>query len=267
LAPHPDPMALRLALVVICALASVGGVGPSEDPPKPKVVIPAEVSVEAGSARAWALLICSVPSERDKFRHDILSGAVMHAGNVQALRTLLEVKFKAKNAAEAVKLLDKVTTGEGLHGPLNKLFRDFEQTKLTEEQLQYLEDREQRELMLVLLKHCKRALQVKEGMLAFESVHYAMLCRYLYGAGYISEADVWKRLDPVAKKLQKSYASFEAVGEIYAIGVELTDQSAAEKTWAAWNKLKDDEKSVWKSAPWNLRLGSLAKPEIVAPKK
>jgi hypothetical protein len=251
-----------LALSMLAVAVLLAGSG---DPPKAKVDVPADVHVDAGTSRAWALMTCSVPFARDNFRHDLLAGAEMKEGNVLTLRKLLEEKYQVKRRIDLVDLIE-ARMKDGLRAQEVSLFKGVRDSKVTEADLDALPKSPDVERVRVLLEHAKRMEHEKDGLMAYDYVRAIVLCRFGYGAGYFTEAETWKRIEPIAKKLQKAYPSWEALGEIYAIGEDVFDNHLADKTWETWKKLKDDEKSPWKTVEWALPLASLAKPEP-APKK
>lgn len=156
-------MAPPLYFLCFCALTLAAGLAPAGDPPKSQIEAPVDVSVEAGSSRAWALMTCSVPFERDGFRHDLLAGALMKDNNSETLRKLFNSQFKVTNHSEAVEFLNKIVAGKGLHGPLDDMFTMARQTKLTADSIKYIQDGNERELMSTLIKYEKREKEEKTG--------------------------------------------------------------------------------------------------------
>jgi hypothetical protein len=262
----PELALIRMLLMVGCLCMLELGSLERGDPPKPKVEVPADVSVDPGTSRAWALMACSVPFGRDGFKNDLLAGSAMNEHNVEALREYLKLKYGITRRIELVNVLDKLVA-EGRRAIANSLFKQIRETKLTEADIEGMKDVEGREELRTLIKYGKRMASEKEGLLAYDYVRYEMLCRIGYGAGYFTEAEAWKRIDPVAKKLQTSYSSWEELGEIYCIGEEFSVPKLGEKTWESWKQLKADEKGPWSTVDWKLTLVSPEKPEKPAAKK
>jgi hypothetical protein len=96
-----------LALISMGLLSLAPSGIPAGDPPKKPSDLPAEITVEAGTSRAWALMTCSVPFARDNFRHELLAGATSNQNNVKALRQMLELKYGVKRRIDLVNVLDQ----------------------------------------------------------------------------------------------------------------------------------------------------------------
>jgi len=85
------------------------------------------------------------------------------------------------------------------------------------------------------------------------------LARLGYAAVYLQEDEAWGYIVPAAERLQKTFSSWQEVGQIYlktraawyssAIG----DRRQAE--WA-YRVLLSDQDSPWRKYPWNLDLGN-----------
>lgn len=258
-------MSIKVLLSAALACALVMSTLGAGEPQKPKSDIPADAAVDAGSSRAWALMTCSVPFTRDNFRNDLLAGSELKENNVATLRTLLEKKYGITKQKDITKLVADIAKDKQ-RAPEVELFKTLRESKLTKEQIESLPKDSTRDTMLFALPYVKRMEKEKEGLLAYDYGRCIAVCRFGYGAGYLTEVEAWRLIEPLAKKLQKAYASWEELGEIYAIGVDVFDHGEAEKTWEAWKKLKDDEKSPWKTVAWDLKLVALDKPEP-APKK
>jgi hypothetical protein len=250
---------LRLVCLAILPLC-VPATSVQKPAPKEKIELPADVVVEAGSSRAWALMTCAVPFQRDNFKHHLLAGADLNENNVKALRTALELSENVTKRIELVMVLDKLVEN-GRQAQVVSMFKTIRDLKLTEADLDHFPDKTTAEFIRPLLKHSKRISKDKNGILGYDCVRYITLCRWGYGAGYLTEKEAWRRIEPIAKKLQKAYDSWVDAGEIYAIGTDIFEKHQAEKTWAAWNALKSDEASAWKSVPWDLKLIPLDRPE------
>ncbi len=258
-------MSIKILLLAPLAAALVMWTMDAGDPPHPKGDVPADVAVEPGTSRAWALMTCSVPFARDNCRHDLLAGMELKDSNVSAMRVLLEKNHGITKPKDITKLVADISKDKQ-KAPEVEIFKKLRESKLTKEQIESFPKSEARDSMVYALPYVKRMEKEKDGLLAYDYVRCIIICRLGYGAGYLTEVEAWNLIEPLAKKLQKAYASWEALGEIYAIGADVFDHKTADKTWEAWKKLKDDEKSPWKTVEWARPLASLAKAEP-APKK
>lgn len=138
-------------------------------------------------------------------------------------------------------------------------------SKMSEKDLQKhvskLVDAEEQELARTLWKHAPRVLNSKGGLTAWDHARFVALCRWGFAAGYLTEAEAWKKIEPIARDLQKVYGSFEELGEFYCIGRECWRPGKNATTEAALEKLKTDASSPFRTTPWKLKLVKLDKPE------
>jgi hypothetical protein len=246
----------------VTALALAAG-----DPAPKPVDVPAEVKVESGSSRAWALMTCSVPCRKANMPLDLLAAMLAKEANVRTIRTLLEKKHGVKRRSDLVTVLDNHLK-EGRRAKIRELFAEVLKSKLTEADIDALAgpnqtvDFEMKRLQLkALVRHAPRLAREKDALLAYDCVDYIQLCRFGYAAGYFTEADAWKRIEPIAKKLQKAYDSWADLGEVYAIGVEVFEPHLAQATWEAFEQLETGEASPWKTLAWKKQLAPLDRPE------
>ena len=85
------------------------------------------------------------------------------------------------------------------------------------------------------------------------------LARWGYGAGYLKEDEAWDDIGPAAQRLQKTFSSWQEVGQIYLqaragwYSRMIGDRREAE--WA-YRVLVSDHNSPWRKYPWNLDLGN-----------
>ena len=124
-----------------------------------------------------------------------------------------------------------------------------------------LKDEPERENARTEWKNAKRVLALKGGVAAWDHARAVALCRWGYAAGLLSEDDVWKRIEPIAKELQTLYASWEEMNDAFLIGREAWHPGENAETLAAYDKLVKSEKSPFKTTPWNTKLGKFDKPE------
>jgi hypothetical protein len=251
---------LLAALTLSLSLAA----SPAGDKSAEQLEVPANVKIEAGTSRAWAMAACALPFQVGGLGHDLLSGVACDAQSVKSMRGRLEIEFKVKRRIELVNVLDELMEN-GRQAQFKQFMKEVRELKLTDADIDDIYKTEpQRILMRAIVKHAPRMSKEKDGILAYDCMRYMELCRYGYAAGYLTDEETWRRLDSMARKLQKAYTSFEQAGEIYSIGVEVFANEMTTRTSDAFNLLKRDEKSPWKSVAWGLKLNPLDKPE---PKK
>ena len=103
-----------------------------------------------------------------------------------------------------------------------------------------------------------RALGSK-SLLGWDYVRYAYLCRCGFHVGYITKDEAWALLVPVARKMQKTFDSWQELGENYRLGRAFW---SAEKARTQDHMIRDilerlrtDPESPWIKLPWELNLG------------
>jgi hypothetical protein len=85
--------------------------------------------------------------------------------------------------------------------------------------------------------------KLKAGLLGWDDSRYVALCRWGYAAGYLTEEEAWKRMNDAVIVLQKSFASWEELGEVYCIARDCWNPGPNEETWKAFEELKTEESS------------------------
>ena len=85
------------------------------------------------------------------------------------------------------------------------------------------------------------------------------LARLGYAAGYLQEDEAWGYIAPAAERIQKTFSSWQEVGQVYLktraawYSNYVSDRRQAE--WA-YRVLVNDQNSPWRKYPWNLDLGN-----------
>jgi hypothetical protein len=84
-----------------------------------------------------------------------------------------------------------------------------------------------------------------------------LVARWGYAAGYINEAEAWKYIMPVAQRIQRTFSSWQELGDAYLAGrfawnPDVEDNRSFEY---AYRVLLMDPGSPWRKIPWNLDLG------------
>ena len=217
-----------------------------------KAPAPVDVAVEPGTPQAWMLLSSSVLFERNQDRHDLLAGEPAGPGATEKAKKLLEEWWSVETRAD---LLDKLVwlEKEGHRKSFDELAKKFGKSSGPdlEKKLSKLfeDDRKQAEFA------AKNASRLgSKSILAWDLGRYVALCRWGYGAGYLTEAEAWERMLPVARKLQKTFSSWEELGGNFCDGREFWSPGENEETKQAFERLRTSETSPWKSTRWDVKL-------------
>jgi hypothetical protein len=221
-----------------------------------------DATVTPGTPRAWALLTCSVLFERNGARHDLLGGVTIDAKSVEEARKLLADWWGIENAGQLEHQLEWLEH-EGHRKDFAKDFAAigklsdsaFEQRLAAKDV-----DEDERLRLKAIRKHSPRVKTWKAGLLGWDYSRYVALCRWGHAAGFASEEDAWKRMNKVIVLLQKSYKSWDELGEVYCIGRDCWNPGPNAETWKAYESLRTQESSPWRTTPWDVKLTALEKP-------
>ncbi len=221
-----------------------------------------DASVTPGTPRAWALLTCSVLFERSGARHDLLGGVPKGAKSAEDARKLLADWWDIETAGQLEYQLEWLEH-EG-HGKdfakdfaaIGKLSdRAFEQRLAAKDV-----DEDERLRLKAIRKHSPRVKTLEGRPVGLGLFQIRGALRWGHAAGFVSDEDAWKRMNKVIVLLQKSYKSWDELGEVYCIGCDCWNPGPNEETWNAYESLLSQESSPWRTTPWDLKLTPLEKP-------
>jgi hypothetical protein len=85
------------------------------------------------------------------------------------------------------------------------------------------------------------------------------LARFGYAAGYLQEDEAWGFIVPAAERLQKTFSSWQELGQVYLEArAKWYSSRVAYRRQAeyAYRVLLTDQDSPWRKYPWNLDLGN-----------
>lgn len=93
---------------------------------------------------------------------------------------------------------------------------------------------------------------------AWDLCRYVCLVRWGYKVGWLTEAEAYERIMPVAKQLQKMYGSWQELGEAYLVGRQFWNdpyyQKDKEKSERILHELLTEPDSPWVTLPWKTEL-------------
>jgi parallel beta-helix repeat protein len=205
--------------------------------------------------KGWALACCAVMAQRDGMRHDLLGSDVRTPETVEAHKQRMS---KAWGIADKATLLAKLAAiGDAGYR------KDFESEaaplRLVDDAgFQKRVDAEkdpERQKHLTLLRNAAQHYE-KKSMLGYDLNNYIALCRWGFLVGYLTETEAWDLIMPKAQLLQKTFESFEEVGENYNIGVQLSipDKEFQKDTQTAFDEVSKDVASPWHKYIWSEKL-------------
>ncbi len=101
----------------------------------------------------------------------------------------------------------------------------------------------------------------KNSILAWDYCRMVFLAECAFKAGYITEDEAWKVINPAAKLLQTTFASWDEMAQNYMLGRDFWSNSRdfhALKIMAASKFLLTGQKSPWLKLAWNMPLNETA---------
>lgn len=209
--------------------------------------------------KRWALATCGVLTESNRGQHDLLGACQKTETNAAQQKRLLEQWWGDENRRDLLDSL-KWVRNEGHRKGFEKLGARV--CSLSPEQLRALseqtkDDPEARNQIKIVLQHY-RALGDK-GLKGWDYSRYVALCGWGYVAGYLSEKEAWDRIMPVARLLQKTFDSWEELGQNYLIGRAYWSLAQTRKSGDRYRRAVEQlcsrPNSPWVKLPWDLDLG------------
>ena len=210
--------------------------------------------------KGWALGCGAMLMERNFSRHDILAAEEITPRAVRRYKKLLSSWWDTHNRAELLETLVWLDEEGGHRKLLDTIGREV--SEMSEEQFKstlamYGSDVENRQKLIIARRYYKYLGD--KGILGWDYTRYIAVCRWGYTAGYITEQEAWDKIMPVAGKLQKTFDSWEDLGENYLIGRQFWSyrqtQISGDLFQRAFQRLMSEEDSPWNKYPWDMNLG------------
>ena len=161
-------------------------------------------------AKGWALGCAAMLMERNHSRHDILAADEINFKTVLLTKLILSHFWGVRNQTELLETLAWLDEQGGHRKLFDTISKDV--SNMSEEQFQSAlamcgvdMDKEQK---LIIARRYYKQLGEK-GILGWDYTRYVAVCRWGYTVGYITEQQAWDKIMPVARKLQKTFDSWE----------------------------------------------------------
>ena len=255
----------RRAALLAAALA-LGALAPgcSRDDAPPRAAAPPAPAPAAppappaapalAPAKAWALATSAILTERNRHRHDLLAGAQPGEETAQEMKEILSEFWGVNGREDLLRTLQALDDGGHRQG-FERLGAQLERT--SDEQIKallasqgYPDELAHR---IEVVTRWYRPLGSK-GLLGWDYARYVSLCRWGYAAGYLGEAEAWARILPVARKLQRAFASWRELGDNYLIGRQFWSLQQTRDNGRlyveVYEKLVADPQSPWNRHAW-----------------
>ena len=208
--------------------------------------------------KAWALGCGAVLMERNGVRHDTLATCPIAKPGISNLRKLLDdwwgIRTK-KDLLDILAWLEKEGHRKGFDRTVAKV------TSLSDEQFEAIMnnpnyDKETLHEVQVARKYGKKLGH--KSITAWDYSRYIFLCREGYTLGLLSEEEAWDKIMPAARKLQKTFNSWEELGCNYLIGRQYWSYKQTVDNGELYDdavqRLMDMPSSPWNKYPWNMNL-------------
>jgi hypothetical protein len=216
---------------------------------------PASADVITDRKQLWALATTAILTLRNSERHDTLDGGNDHAQvlttNQQTLRDFWGVTDK-QSLLDTLNMLTTRGHREGFNNIGQQLM------SMNDDQISALLQRFQgdpKRYNAIIIVHNNYNNLGAKSLLGWDLVRYIALCRWGYGAGYISADEAWQHIMPIARQLQHRFSSWEDIGNNYVIGHMFWQANQTEQTNDEYESyrltLLKDPSSPWVNLPWN----------------
>lgn len=261
-AQFQTPVLTRLALIAslvltipssssVCVSAQeVRGAGtskPSQSRPRQRLT---------NAQKGWGLAASALLTEWNHQGHDTLAGVALTEENKRSAHDTLQEWWDVENRND---LLARLTWLE--QGGHRRMFADVGG------RVSPLEPARFQKLVAILNPEVANAVLVarryyqklgKQSIIGWDYARYISLCRFGYTAGYLSEDEAWLRIMNAARLIQRTFSSWQELGENYLIGRQFWSLDQTQKNGAAmrvtYRRLLDDANSPWRRIPWALDL-------------
>jgi hypothetical protein len=209
--------------------------------------------------KLWALAAAGILAEVNGDRHDILAGCESTPGELEKQKISLSRWWGIESREDLFSSLRWIEhSGHRKH--FDEMGSYLPTIARTEEQynrmITQIEDPELINAWNVVLRNWHYL--GKKSLIGWDYSRYIYLCRCGYLLGFISEKEAWDLIMPVAQLLQKTFDSWDDLGENYLIGREFWSlKRTKENGWyflQAYKKLLADSTSPWVKIPWELKL-------------
>ena len=212
-------------------------------------------------AKGWALGCAAMLIERNHGRHDILATGEITLQEVAIQRRLLRTWWDVKNRNDLLDTLDWLDNRGGHRKDFERIGKSF--CDLSEEEFQSRvaqcgNDMEKKQELIIARKYYKQLGD--KSIKGWDYTRYIAVCRWGYTSGYIREKEAWDKIMPAASKLQKTFDSWEDLGQNYIIGRQFWSysqtQSSGHLFTETFERLKNNPESPWNKYPWDMNLES-----------
>ena len=208
--------------VVGCSRSAIVSNQPAQPyPPFPKTNAAPYVA-PTDQQKQWALALAAIVAVQDDDQLDTLNGAAgpRNSAQLDAVRQRLSDSWDINSRSDLLRTLTSIEDGG---------------------QRQAYND-----------QHPGDAKSIS----AWDYGRYVALCRWGYAIGYLSEAEAWQRIMPVARLMQSTFSSWREYGTDYMTGREYWSPNASDAASirSILDSLLTDNRSPWKRLPWDLHL-------------
>lgn|GEM_PF-5651973 len=228
-----------------------------------------EKAKELTPRKAWALGCAALLFEANHERHDIL-GNIPSEWGVKAWKERLSEGWGIENRKDLLSQI-KVLEEHGHRELFNKQGRLV--SMLNEEGYETLVSKissEEKRCELDVVRNYYPELG-KKSILGWDYSRIICLCRWGYHVGYITKEEAWKQIMSTAKVLQKTFDSWEDLGQNYLIGRQFWSYQHTKETGYkmedAYQRLLDMPASPWNLYPWDMNLEDTSTPKKPVEKK
>ena len=208
--------------------------------------------------KLWALATCAVLTESNRRRHDMLGGCERGPKEIKAWQDSLAKWWGDNNREDLLGTLNWIEEG-GHRREFDEIARDLSAAtpaQLANIRIRIAANPSISNKVEIVLKYKDEF--GRKSLAAWDYDRYVSLCGWGYIAGYLSEEEAWQRIMPVARLLQKTFASWKDLGNNHVVGREFWSwkhtQEGGDLTRQCYEKLLTDLSSPWVLLKWETDL-------------
>ena len=215
-------------------------------------------AAKAGTAHSWALATTALLTHLNGESDELLGLGPLTSEAVQGQKESLKKWWGVNDRSDLLAMLRWVDEGghrKEWEAVATKL-KGLDSQELAQVLAKAASNAELQH-QLDMVRHYAPSLGAK-SLIGWDYSRYIYLCRCGYACGYLTEAEAWDLIMPVAAMLQDTFSSWEELGENYLIGREFW---SSDETFASGGRMRDiyqsllsDAGSPWKVIPWGVDL-------------
>jgi len=216
-------------------------------------------SMVTGGSKAWALATTAILTSYNRGRLDMLPTEARSDSSTAQARRILHDWWEIDRRSDLLLALGYLERS-GHRAEFQKMGQSL--LAMSPERYEALLSEQRDAAGSVNLIRLIRAHFRKYGdssLVAWDYSRYIMLCRWGYMVGFLSENEAWAFIVPAARTIQRSFHSWNELGDDYLVGREFWSREQTDRDGRIYRTVEDwllrERTSPWNRLPWTMDLG------------